>query len=258
MEDSNNKRFNKRHHYTMKEKLEIINYYHAVDEKGNKLHTKSEILKKYNIDHKSLEYWEKNEIKIKDSDNLNKKTLHKGRPNTFTEEEEKKILFNIEASLSENIPLSYIDATKIIMQLHIDSIKNLDISTIYMRVYRLLKKNYFVIRRGTHLGKTLPDDANTKTILFLKEVIKIRKLHDFDLSCIINLDETPVNLDNPNNYCLAKRGNKIVTIKTLGKEKKELLVYCQYQLLEINYSLILYLKVRKTKHYIKNYNNLMK
>ena len=33
MEDSNNKRFNKRHHYTMKEKLEIINYYHAVDEK---------------------------------------------------------------------------------------------------------------------------------------------------------------------------------------------------------------------------------
>ena len=140
MEDSNNKRFNKRHHYTMKKKLEIINYYHALDEKGNKLHTKSEVLKKYNIDHKSLEYWEKNEIKIKDSDNLNKKTLHKGRPNTFTEEEEKKILFNIEASLSENILSSYTDATKIIMQLHIDSIKNLDISTIYMRVYRLLKK----------------------------------------------------------------------------------------------------------------------
>lgn len=75
---------------------------------------------------------------------------------------------------------------------------------------------------------------------------------------LINLDETPVNLDNPNNYCLAKRGNKIVTIKTLGKEKKELLVYCQYPLQEINYSLILYLKDRKTKLYIKNYNNLMK
>ena len=89
MEDSNNKRFNKRHHYTMKEKLEIINYYHAVDEKGNKLHKKSEVLKNI-IDHKSLEYWEKNEIKIKDSDNLNKKTLHRGRPNTFTEEEEEK------------------------------------------------------------------------------------------------------------------------------------------------------------------------
>ena len=52
MEDSNNKRFNKRHHYTMKEKLEIINYYHALDEKGNKIHTKSEALKKYNIDYK--------------------------------------------------------------------------------------------------------------------------------------------------------------------------------------------------------------
>ena len=41
MEDSNNKR----HPYTMKEKLEIIIYYHAVDEKGNKLHIKSEVLK---------------------------------------------------------------------------------------------------------------------------------------------------------------------------------------------------------------------
>ena len=212
MEDSNNKRFNKRfnkrHHYTMKEKLEIINYYQAVDEKGNKLHAKSEVLKKYNIDHKPLEYWEKNEIKIKNSDNLNKKTLHRGRPNTFTEEE-KKILFTIEASVSENIPLSYIDAIKIIMQLNIDSIKKLDISTIYMRVYRLLKKNFNVIRRCTHLGQSLPEDANTKTILFLKEVIKMRKIHDFDLSCIINLDETPVYLDNPNNYCLAKRGNKM-------------------------------------------------
>lgn len=107
------------------------------------------------------------------------------------------------------------------MQLNIDSIKNLDISIIYMRVYRLLKKNFYVIRRCTHISQTLPEDANTKTILFLKEVIKMRKIHDFDLSCIINLDETPVYLDNPNNYCLAKKGNKIVTIKSLGKEKKK-------------------------------------
>ena len=91
-----------------------------------------------------------------------------------------------------------------------------------MRVYRLLKKNYFVILRGTNLGKALPDDANSKTMLFLGEVIKIRKIHDFDLSCIINLDETTVNLENPNDYCLAKRGNKIITIKTLGNEKKRI------------------------------------
>ena len=31
MEDSNNKRFNKRHYYTMKEKLEVVNYYHFLN-----------------------------------------------------------------------------------------------------------------------------------------------------------------------------------------------------------------------------------
>lgn len=114
-----------------------------------------------------------------------------------------------------------------------------------MRVYRLLKKDFYVIRTCTHLGQFLPEDANIKILLFLKEVIKLRKIHDFGLSCIINLDETPVYLDNPNNYCLDKRGKKIVTIKTLGKEKKELHVYYLYLLLEINYSLLLYLKGRK-------------
>ena len=68
MEDSNNKRFNKRHHYTMKAKLKIINYYLDVDEKI-KMHTESEILKKYGVEHKSLENSEKNELKIRDSDN---------------------------------------------------------------------------------------------------------------------------------------------------------------------------------------------
>ena len=91
-----------------------------------------------------------------------------------------------------------------------------------MRIYRLLKKNFYVIRRCTHLGQTLPEDSNTKAMLFLKEIIRIRKKYDFDLSCIINLDQTLVNLNNPN---MSKKGNRIVTIKTLGKEKKRITCY---------------------------------
>ena len=43
-------------------------------------------------------------------------------------------------SVSENIPLSYIEITKTIMQLHIDTIKNSDISTIYENLSFIKKK----------------------------------------------------------------------------------------------------------------------
>ena len=66
--------------------------------------------------------------------------MHKERSNIFTDEEEKNILQTIEMSVSENIPLSYIEITKIIMQLHIDTIKNSDISTIYENLSFIKKK----------------------------------------------------------------------------------------------------------------------
>ena len=48
----------------------------------------------------------------------------------------------------------------------------------------------------------------------------MRKIYNFIISFIIGLNEAQAYLDNPNNYYLAKKSNKIVTIKSLGKEKK--------------------------------------
>ena len=59
---------------------------------------------------------------------------------------------------------------------------------------------------------------------FLKEVIRKRNKYEYDLDCIINTDETPVFLDSPYNYCIAKKGSQTVTIKSLGRETARLTV----------------------------------
>ena len=42
---------------------------------------------------------------------------------------------------------------------------------------------------------------------FLKEVIRKTNKYEYNLDCIINTDETPVFLDSPYNYCIAKKGS---------------------------------------------------
>ena len=59
---------------------------------------------------------------------------------------------------------------------------------------------------------------------FLKEVIRKRNKYEYDLDCIINTDETPVFLDSPYNYCIAKKGSQTFTIKSLGRETARLTV----------------------------------
>ena len=222
MENNNIEKSKKKHFYSIKEKLAILDYYKAVDENGQKLHSKTEVLKKFNLNHKTLEYWEQNETKFKNADNSNKKTLHKGKASSFTSDEEKTILQAIENAISEHIPLYYNDATKLIKQLNIESIKNIALPSIYMRVYRFLKKNYYVKKKGIPLGQSLPNDATQKAILFLKQVQNIRKRYNISLSRIINLDETQVSIDNPNSFCLDKKEAKIISIKALAKEKNRI------------------------------------
>ena len=57
---------------------------------------------------------------------------------------------------------------------------------------------------------------------FLKECIRLRTKNNYDLDCILNCDETPVNLDNPYQNTVYIKGTKIVTITTFGKERNRI------------------------------------
>ena len=53
---------------------------------------------------------------------------------------------------------------------------------------------------------------------FLKKIIDLRKMYEYDIENIINLDETPIYLDSPSNLWLVKKVSRIVITKTYGKE----------------------------------------
>ena len=87
-----------------------------------------------------------------------------------------------------------------------------------MRIERFLKSQFYVSRKATHIGQSIPNDANNLCFKFLKEIIDKRKFNNYALSDIINLDETPIFLDSPSLLTLTKKGDKNVTLKTYGKE----------------------------------------
>ena len=81
-----------------------------------------------------------------------------------------------------------------------------------MRTERFFKFHFYVSRKAIHIGQSIPDDAFNLCFKFLKEIIDKRKINNYDLSDIINCDETPIFLT------LAKKGEKTITLKTYGKE----------------------------------------
>lgn len=56
-----------------------------------------------------------------------------------------------------------------------------------------------------YIGQSIPKYAINKTI-FLKQLIKITKLNEYELSFIINCDETWISFDSPLFYSLSKVG----------------------------------------------------
>ena len=185
--EENKVRKQKRFFYTISEKLAIIDYYNRFDSSGVRLVSKNDIYKKYNIDHKSFNSWLKNEEEMrKCHDPKTKKTIHKGKQSNFTKEEEDIIINYVETSISNSVPLNYNIVARHIISLNLASLKGISDIAKYQRIVRLLKSNFYVIKKVTHIGQSIPDDADNKSLYFLKQVINYRKINEIDLSCIIN------------------------------------------------------------------------
>jgi hypothetical protein len=75
------------------------------------------------------------------------------------------------------------------------------------------------LRQRTKIAQKLPAALEEKLQSFHRFVIKHRKLHDYDLSQIGNMDETPITFDMPPNRTVNSAGAKTIMIKTTGHEK---------------------------------------
>ena len=84
---------------------------------------------------------------------------------------------------------------------------------------RFMERHGLTLKQRTKLSQKLPKDLESKVDSFQKYIIKMRKRHEYDLSQIGNMDETPMTFDLPGNRTVHTKGEKTVLVKTTGHEK---------------------------------------
>ena len=86
-------------------------------------------------------------------------------------------------------------------------------------IEKFLKRNGFSLRRRTTVSQRLPQDLIPKVSSFVLRVRKLRLQHQYALSAIGNMDETPLWLDMPGDTTVARVGQRSVSIRTTGHDK---------------------------------------
>ena len=76
----------------------------------------------------------------------------------------------------------------------------------------------------TTVAQRMPDHVEDKIVSFHRFVIQMRRLREYPLSHIGNMDETAVYFDMPGNSTLHHKGDKTVIIRTTGHEKETVTV----------------------------------
>lgn len=89
---------------------------------------------------------------------------------------------------------------------------------------RFMNRHGLAIRQRTHIAQKLPTDVEKKVENFHRFVLKHRRLHNFPLAAIGNMDETPISFDLPSNRTVHFKGEKTVSVKTTGAEKSYMTV----------------------------------
>ena len=75
---------------------------------------------------------------------------------------------------------------------------------------RFMNRHALCLRQRTKISQKLPKDLEEKIDSFQRFVIKHRKLNNYELSQIGNMDETPMTFDLPSNRTVAGIGEKTV------------------------------------------------
>lgn len=84
---------------------------------------------------------------------------------------------------------------------------------------RFMNRYGLCLRRRTKISQKMPSDLEEKIMNFQKYVIEKRKITNFEMSQIGNMDETPMTFDLPENFTVDKKGEKTIHVKTTGHEK---------------------------------------
>ncbi|XP_018105792.1 plectin isoform X1 [Xenopus laevis] len=80
------------------------------------------------------------------------------------------------------------------------------------------------LRRRTTISQKLPQDLDEKVKSFQSFITKQRRIHNYDLVDIGNMDEIPMTFDLPSNRTVASLGDTTFSPRTTGNEKNNFTV----------------------------------
>ena len=81
------------------------------------------------------------------------------------------------------------------------------------------KRHVFSLRRRMTVSQRLPRDLVPKVVSFVINVRRHMQRQNYLLSCIGNMDETPLWMDMPGDTTVERQGTKFVPVRTRGHEK---------------------------------------
>ena len=91
--------------------------------------------------------------------------------------------------------------------------------------YEKWKRRHSVsMQKKTTLAQQLPTNLEENIVRFHHFIIAARKRSNYPLSCIYNMDETPMHFELPLNRTLEFSGSQTVSVKSCGAEKRSFTV----------------------------------
>src|SRR5436190_20706086 len=87
-----------------------------------------------------------------------------------------------------------------------------------------MSRHKLVNRRKTTVAQRLPEDYVEQQSEFLSYVLYCRNEHNYPLTLMGNMDETPMTFNLPSNTTIEQSGTKTISILTTGHERSNFTV----------------------------------
>ena len=211
----------KKRQWSAREKLMIITYF----EKG---HSKRSTANKFGITPKQLREWLSNKEKLLRVAPYTQKLNIGARPKYPLLEAELLEWFQELRRQLKTVTRFMIQvkarslAKKISYQAEYPSISYAKFSSKWVDGF--MSRHKLSNRRKTTIAQRLPEDYVEQQNEFLSYVLYLRKEHDYPLSLIGNMDETPLSFNLPSNTTIEHSGSKTVSILSTGHERSNFTV----------------------------------
>ncbi len=169
----------------------------------------------FGIGEKSVRYWKKQKDELECASKSAKRMPGAGRPVKDKELDESLITW-VKDQRKEGIPVN----GPMLRAQAKGKAEDHDFSASdgWLRCFK--RRHCLSTRFRTSVGQKLPPDHEEKLLSFQKFLIQLRKKHEYPLSHIYNMDETPMQFDMPPTRTLHPAGEHTVHVKTANAEKR--------------------------------------